>query len=245
MSNEINAIQESIKIALDAADAASDVTSEYNRVKKQHKKLESSVKSVHRYTILIFSSSMLAAIAALVFASMLYFRTMSELTTMTTTSREALVVFAENVDEMNGTLEKLKTSLDTQQQLLAVNERLIEQLDGLQTSILSSNAQLVSSLEQSAKSSLDSNSAMMSKMTKAVSRDIALQAKLISDEIALSREDNAKSMDRMSANLKSDRSMSKLAESQNQISGAISQLNEQNALLLKKFDDKENSISFP
>ena len=73
MSSEINKVQESITIALDAADAAAEVTSEYNRVKQQHKKLENSVKSVHRYIILIFGSSMLAAIAALVFASMLYF----------------------------------------------------------------------------------------------------------------------------------------------------------------------------
>ena len=86
MSNAVDKVQESITIALDAADAASEITSEYNKVKKQHQKLESSVKSIHRYTVLIFGSSMLAAVAALVFASMLYFRTMSELTTMTTTS---------------------------------------------------------------------------------------------------------------------------------------------------------------
>ena len=31
MTTEYNAVQESIKIALDAADAATDVTSEYNK----------------------------------------------------------------------------------------------------------------------------------------------------------------------------------------------------------------------
>ena len=94
MSTEYNAVQESIKIALDAADAATDVTSEYNKTKREHKKLEASVKSVHRFSIIIFGSSMVAAVAALLFAGMIYFRTMSELSTMTTTSREALVVFA-------------------------------------------------------------------------------------------------------------------------------------------------------
>ena len=79
MSTEYNAVQESIKIALDAADAATDVTSEYNKTKREHKKLEASVKSVHRFSIIIFGSSMVAAVAALLFAGMIYFRTMSEL----------------------------------------------------------------------------------------------------------------------------------------------------------------------
>ena len=46
MSTEYNAVQESIKIALDAADAATDVTSEYNKTKREHKKLEASVTHV-------------------------------------------------------------------------------------------------------------------------------------------------------------------------------------------------------
>ena len=33
MTQQLNAMQESIKIALDAADAATDVTSEYKRIK--------------------------------------------------------------------------------------------------------------------------------------------------------------------------------------------------------------------
>ena len=44
MSTEYNAVQESIKIALDAADATTNV--EYNKTKREHKKLEASVKSV-------------------------------------------------------------------------------------------------------------------------------------------------------------------------------------------------------
>ena len=50
MSSDLSTIEESIKIALDAADAATDVTSEYNKVKREHKKLETQVKQIHRYT---------------------------------------------------------------------------------------------------------------------------------------------------------------------------------------------------
>ena len=34
--NSANEVQESIKIALDAADAATDVTSEYNKIKSEN-----------------------------------------------------------------------------------------------------------------------------------------------------------------------------------------------------------------
>ena len=67
------------------------------------------MKSVHRFSIIIFA--MVAAVAALLFASMIYFRTMSELSNMTTTSREALVVFAENVEGVNDALEKMRGAL--------------------------------------------------------------------------------------------------------------------------------------
>ena len=55
MSVDTNAVHESIKLALDAADAATDVTTEYNRVKRDHRNLEASVKQIHRYTTIIFS----------------------------------------------------------------------------------------------------------------------------------------------------------------------------------------------
>ena len=52
--NSANEVQESIKIALDAADAATDVTSEYNKIKSENKKLEASVKQIHKFTTIIF-----------------------------------------------------------------------------------------------------------------------------------------------------------------------------------------------
>ena len=83
MNAEYNVRQESIKIALDAADAATDVTSEFNKRQTRQQKAEASVKNVHRYTVIIFASSMLAAVAALLFAGLIYFRTMADLTIMT------------------------------------------------------------------------------------------------------------------------------------------------------------------
>ena len=48
MSNELNSVQESVKLALDAADAATDVTAEYSKVKRDHNKLERKVSQIHK-----------------------------------------------------------------------------------------------------------------------------------------------------------------------------------------------------
>ena len=55
MTQQLNAMQESIKIALDAADAATDVTSEYKRIKNEYLKTEQKMKEIHKYTTIIFS----------------------------------------------------------------------------------------------------------------------------------------------------------------------------------------------
>ena len=143
MSVDTNAVHESIKLALDAADAATDVTTEYNRVKRDHRNLEASVKQIHRYTTIIFSVSIGTAILAILLTSLLYFRSLSDLSVMTTTSKEALVVFAENVENVNSSLSQLEGALQKQTELLDVNRQLIKSMEGLQTIVTDSNDQMV------------------------------------------------------------------------------------------------------
>ena len=143
MSVDTSAVHESIKLALDAADAATDVTTEYNRVKRDHRNLEASVKQIHRYTTIIFSVSIGTAILAILLTSLLYFRSLSELSIMTTTSKEALVVFAENVENVNSSLSQLEGALQKQTELLDVNRQLIKSMEGLQTIVTDSNDQMV------------------------------------------------------------------------------------------------------
>ena len=133
--NSANEVQESIKIALDAADAATDVTSEYNKIKSENKKLEASVKQIHKFTTIIFGVSILAAVIGLSLTALIYSRTMNELTAMTNTSREALVVFAENVDGVKVALEKLETGIDEQARILETNNALIESINNLDKNV--------------------------------------------------------------------------------------------------------------
>jgi hypothetical protein len=139
----------------------------------------------------------------------------------------------------------MKTSLETQRQLLAVNERLIERLDGLQDSVLGSNKALIKSLEKSNRKTQASNSDTMTKMSKAIGSNIANQVELLVQEINMSRKDIRSYMDKMVEDTSEEQQIEILKQNQVRLGTALRQINEQNTLLLKKFEDKENSISFP
>ena len=245
MSTEYNAVQESIKIALDAADAATDVTSEYNKTKREHKKLEASVKSVHRFSIIIFASSMVAAVAALLFAGMIYFRTMSELSTMTTTSREALVVFAENVEGVNDALDKMKVALDTQKTLVGQNETLINELVGLRDIISRSNETMMTGMESTSSSIADSNNQMASSITTGIANELGAQTNRMVKELNELSKTNAKSLDEMTKSMSDSKNMDRLAANQKTIVRLLGDLSAQNADLLKMISEKDNRVSYP
>jgi hypothetical protein len=144
--NSANEVQESIKIALDAADAATDVTSEYNKIKTENKKLEASVKQIHKFTTIIFGVSILAAVIGLSLTALIYSRTMNELTAMTSTSREALVVFAENVEGVKTALQDLEKGIDEQAKILETNNAIVESINNLDKNVTTTNNLLVSEL---------------------------------------------------------------------------------------------------
>ena len=245
MSTEYNAVQESIKIALDAADAATDVTSEYNKTKREHKKLEASVKSVHRFSIIIFASSMVAAVAALMFAGMIYFRTMSELSTMTTTSREALVVFAENVEGVNDALDKMKVALDTQKTLVGQNETLINELVGLRDIISRSNETMMTGMESTSSSIANSNNQMASSITTGIANELGAQTNRMVKELNELSKTNAKSLETMTKSVSDSKNMDRLAANQKSIVRLLGDLSAQNADLLKMVSEKDNRVSYP
>jgi hypothetical protein len=245
MSTEYNAVQESIKIALDAADAATDVTSEYNKTKREHKKLEASVKSVHRFSIIIFASSMVAAVAALLFAGLIYFRTMSELTAMTTTSREALVVFAENVEGVNDSLDKMKNALETQQTLVGQNETLINELVGLRDIISRSNETMMTGIQSTSASISDSNSQMASSITSGIANELGAQTNRMVKELNSLSSANADALDQMTKSISDSKNMSKLAANQKTIVRLLGDLSTQNAEMMKLFSEKDNRVSYP
>jgi hypothetical protein len=93
-------LEDSIKTALDAADAAITVSSEFDQIRNDYAKTRVEVKAINRQVMIVFVSSLVASVLAVAAAGLIYFRTMSEMETTNATSLEALVIFAENVDRL-------------------------------------------------------------------------------------------------------------------------------------------------
>ncbi len=147
MDTKIEAVQESIKLALDAADAATDVTSEYNKVKKAHAILEAKVKQIHKYTTVVFVSSIVSGLVVIAVSAFLFMQSSNKLSNMTETSREALVVFAENVDGVNASLKNLDLAIQKQGDLLAINKKLVGTLEKVEKSVEQSNDNTIGELQ--------------------------------------------------------------------------------------------------
>jgi ABC-type transporter Mla subunit MlaD len=241
--NSANEVQESIKIALDAADAATDVTSEYNKIKSENKKLEASVKQIHKFTTIIFGVSILAAVIGLSLTALIYSRTMNELTAMTSTSREALVVFAENVEGVKTALQDLEKGIDEQAKILETNNAIVESINNLDKNVTTTNNLLVSELtkltESFSVSFKSANNKNINELKKVVSDLKKTQIKTTKQMSSLAKKSTNKGiLDQMSSNQK------KLNKNFNQLAKAVNNLANQSSELAKSFKDS-SYVKFP
>ena len=247
MSVDTSAVHESIKLALDAADAATDVTTEYNRVKRDHRNLEASVKQIHRYTTIIFSVSIGTAILAILLTSLLYFRSLSDLSVMTTTSKEALVVFAENVDNVNSSLSQLEGALQKQTELLDVNRQLIKSMEGLQTIVTDSNDQMVVEL-RALTQEMSESTQQVSELVKGSSQSQIKSINLeIKKQLSGASNKTIEEISQLKSKIKNTDSdtLRKLSLNQAAILSTLQAVSSQNDDIKKRFEDQQDKISFP
>ena len=233
----MEAVQESIKLALDAADAATDVTSEYNKVKKAHALLEAKVKQIHKYTTVVFLSSIVSGLAVIIFSAILFMQSSNKLTNMTETSREALVVFAENVDGVNASLKNLDTAIKKQGDLLEINEKLVITLDKIEKRVQKSNENTVGELQLITKTLIDE----ISKNTQA---NIDNNKKLNANLEKLNKS-NSRTISNAIQQISNKAIYKQIVANQAIQAQQISKLVKQNNSVLGKIADKTSRIKYP
>ena len=237
MDTKMEAVQESIKLALDAADAATDVTSEYNKVKKAHALLEAKVKQIHKYTTVVFLSSIVSGLAVIIFCAILFMQSSNKLTNMTETSREALVVFAENVDGVNASLKNLDTAIKKQGDLLEINEKLVITLDKIEKRVQKSNENTVGELQLITKTLIDE----ISKNTQA---NIDNNKKLNVNLEKLNKS-NSRTISKAIQQISNKAIYKQIVANQAIQAQQISKLVKQNNSVLGKIADKTSRIKYP
>ena len=249
MSSDLSTIEESIKIALDAADAATDVTSEYNKVKREHKKLETKVKQIHRYTTIIFGSSMIAAIVAMIFSSVLYFRSMSDLGVMTTTNREALVIFAENVDDLKDNVKALSVAMESQVALEKQNAVLVEELSSLRKEIaVATNALATRVLEQNQglqEIMTNNTEKAVNIFADKITKSFEVRLNQLNKEIGLYQKQLLASLESIGSEGDDNGMIEAISKSQSQLTKEIRSLYKKNEEIFSKIKSSDGLIKFP
>ena len=245
MASEFNSVQESIKLALDAADAATDVTSEYSQVKREHKKLEKKVSQIHRYTTITFVSAISAAVIALAFSATLYFKSISELKLMTTTNRQGLIVFSENIETLNNVLAELKVSLSKQEELIKLNRESTTQIGELKKVMAEGSASIVAQLQKTGDGIDVSTTALGESLKAAV---ITQNKAMINNfKVTLTSLESSvlKSVAAIDKKIASNKALQSVAVSQTKTKKEIESLNLQTKEIRKLLETQQNRVTFP
>ena len=241
MNQQVNAMQESIKIALDAADAATDVTSEYKRIKNEYLKAEQKVKEIHKYTTIVFSSSIATAIIAIILTGLLYFKSLSELEEMTNTSKEALVVFAENVENVNKAVDNMNSSLSKHTDLVNANEQIEIALDNLSNAIKSNDKNLMVNLSKEI-------SNLSNGLSKSIKEESSKLGKSIAENNVVTSASFNKEFKKLMQESKKNQNnklLKELSNSTSSLNAALEAISSQNKMLVKEIRDQKESITFP
>ena len=245
MASEFNSVQESIKLALDAADAATDVTSEYSQVKRDHKKLEKKVSQIHRYTTITFLSAISAAVIALAFSATLYFKSISELKLMTTTNRQGLIVFSENIETLNNVLAELKVSLSKQEELIKLNRESTTQIGELKKVMAEGSASIVAQLQKTG-DGIDVSTTALGESLKAA---VITQNKAMTNsfKVTLTSLESSvlKSVAAIDKKIASNKALQSVAVSQTKTKKEIESLKLQTKEIRKLLETQQNRVTFP
>ncbi len=178
MSEMTTNVEDSIKIALDAADMATSAASEFDRIRVENGVVREDMKRVYRKVTIVFASALAGAVVSLLGASVMYYKTLSGMETANNTSLEALVIFAENVDkltaavssveDMTGKLGEISaTAGSTAQAVTGLDEKVSGNQSDLNARLAALEEQLVNSVSQFSRSVVDEVNTGIATQTKA------------------------------------------------------------------------------
>ena len=199
------------------------------------------MKEIHKYTTIVFSSSIATAVIAIILTGLLYFKSLSELEEMTSTSKEALVVFAENVENVNKAVESMNSSLAQHSDLVNANEKIRTALDDLSEAIKSNDKSLMINLSKE-----------ISNLSNGLSQSIKDESNKLGKSIAESNVVNSANLNKefkklMQENKKNQNSklLKELSNSTSSLNAALEAIASQNKMLVREIKDQKESITFP
>ena len=114
-TTEKDNIQDSIQVALDAADTAAGVTEEFHNLREQFEVVNIQAKRIYNSVMIVFISSIVAGLVSLGAASLMYYKALGTLKTNSNVSIEALAIFTENVAKLDKSIQLIESNTENQE----------------------------------------------------------------------------------------------------------------------------------
>jgi hypothetical protein len=188
-------------------------------------------------------------IGALALTLIIHFRSMSSLELLSGTNREAVIVFAENVDSMNQSIGKLEMTLQKQDDLVALNHQLLGEIQamraGSQAPLDAIEKRLQASMEEQQKangklaSSISSFSGRLTAMQKETAKQIKKSASSISSLAAKTGNKDDKTL------VDLNKKLTKMDKRQQDLAQQLELLVRENSAMRKLLANGQRQIKFP
>jgi len=207
--------------------------------------LESKVSQIHRYTTITFLSAISAAVIAMAFSATLYFKSISELKLMTSTNRQGLIVFSENIEQLNTVLAELQISLSKQEELVKLNRESTSQISELKSVMADGSANIVAQLQKTGDGMSGSTVALGDDLKKALA---AHNKKLTNDNkvhLTSLQSSIMKSIEAINKKTASNTALQSIASSQAKTKKEIEALKLQTKEIRNLLETQQNRITFP
>jgi hypothetical protein len=192
-----------------------------------------------------FVTAMVTAVVCLVFSATLYFQTISQLKAMSDTNLEGVVVFSENIQELNGVLEELNSALSQQAELVALNRESSEKMTEMMALISSSSTAMMDEMKASTSAMVSANE----KLAKSISEEVVSEALGQTNQLAVNLASLEASISGSIADVESklinNAEIGALSAQQKKTAAQVDMLAGQNVKILQLLQVQQDRISFP
>tara|TARA_B100000073_G_scaffold338514_1_gene335730 strand:+ start:31 stop:750 length:720 start_codon:yes stop_codon:yes gene_type:complete len=120
---EAQTLQEVIKLAVDAADVATDASFEFKKIKDANSKVINAAEKIYKHGLYVFFASSAVLFLAITIVGLLAFTKLGNVENMVEINKTAVTTFAQNVVDLKNTMEKIDEGLNKNTNIIeAVSE---------------------------------------------------------------------------------------------------------------------------
>ena len=120
---EAQTLQEVIKLAVDAADVATDASFEFKKIKDANSKVINAAEKIYKQGLYVFFASSAVLFLAITIVGLLAFTKLGNVENMVEINKTAVTTFAQNVVDLKNTMEKIDEGLNKNTNIIeAVSE---------------------------------------------------------------------------------------------------------------------------